>query len=130
MRVFWFTFAWTVVALTDTEFQAARALEDASPVRGLITLALLVTAAATWAGLDGHRGAPLDQLLIRWAVVAIAVAVLVPLLSFWRAADPPLGVLANGLVVVTPLVAAVLFAPAAIAAAAGSVGTTRRSGKT
>lgn len=117
-----FVLAWTTFTLLGGRAGAG----DAGAGLGLLAVALLGSAAALWAGADGWHGVPLPSLLIRWGLVTGIVAVYVPVLSFLLGRGPTLGALASDLIVVAPLVGMLMFGPAAIAAAASSVGAARR----
>jgi len=118
-----FVLAWAIFTLVvDTGTRP----EDGQLGLRLLALAVLALAAAVWAATDGRRGVPLQELLIRWAVASLLIGLFVPLLAFLRAGGPTFDALAANLIVVTPLVAGLIFGPAAIAAAAGAMGAVRR----
>ncbi|MFP5284012.1 MAG: hypothetical protein ACLGIF_11245 [Actinomycetes bacterium] len=123
VRAVLFVLGWMIFRLLA---ESRAGLSEAEIGLGLLAFALLAVVAAVWAAVDGRRGTPLAPLLVRWAVVTVLVAVFVPLYSFLRAGAPTVGTLANDLIIVTPLVALVMFGPAAIAAAAGAMGASRQ----
>lgn len=123
VRVTAFLLAWT---LFTTVTNALAMPSDANIGLGLLSFAVLAVAAAVWAALDGRHGTPLDRLLVRWAVVTVALGVYVPVFTWLREPGRVLGALASDLIVVSPLIAGVTFGPAAIAGAAGSMTAANR----
>ena len=118
LRTAVFLAAWTVftsiLRAVARQGQATVGLE-------LLTFAGLAAAAAIWAAVDGRRGMPLSQLLVCWAIVAGALGIYVAVFTWMPEPGVEMEALAGDLIVVSPLIAGVTFAPAAIAGAAGAV---------
>jgi len=111
LRVVAFLVAWTLITRVATDGVGLK----------LLTLAALAVVAAAWAALDGRRGVPLGPLLVSWAVVAGALGIYVAVYTWLPEPGVVFGGLAGDLIVVSPLIAGVTFAPAAIAGAAGTL---------
>ncbi len=92
--------------------------EDADIGAGLLYFALLLTVSGLWGLWDGYHAKALPPVFVRWAVVAVVVGLAFPL-RIWTEEGRDFGVLWQDLVYLTPFVAGLVLAPAAVGIAVG-----------
>ncbi|MFJ9390680.1 hypothetical protein ACIRON_17780 [Nocardioides sp. NPDC101246] len=92
--------------------------EDADIGAGLIYFAALIVVSGAWGLWDGYHSTVLPPVFVRWAVVALVVGLSGPL-KIWFEEGRDLGVLWSDLRYLTPFVAGLVLAPAAVGIALG-----------
>ncbi|MFE7225743.1 hypothetical protein ACFU7D_13225 [Nocardioides sp. NPDC057577] len=92
--------------------------EDADIGAGLIYFAALIVVSGAWGLWDGYHSTVLPPVFVRWAVVALVVGLSGPL-KIWFEEGRDVGVLLSDLRYLTPFVAGLVLAPAAVGIALG-----------
>lgn len=92
--------------------------EDANIGAGLLYFGLLVVVSGLWGLWDGHHSEALPPVFVRWTVVAIAVGLVFPI-RIWSVEGLDFDVLWSDLAFLTPFVAGLVLAPAAVGIAIG-----------
>jgi hypothetical protein len=92
--------------------------EDADIGAGLIYFAALIVISGAWGLWDGYHAAGLPPVFVRWAVIALVIGLSGPL-KIWFEEGRDVGVLLSDLRYLTPFVAGLVLAPAAVAIALG-----------
>lgn len=87
--------------------------EDANIGAGLIYFALLLTVAGIWGLWDGHHAATLPPVFVRWALIAGVVGLSGPV-RIWFEEGRDVDVLWSDLWNLTPFLAGLVLAPAAV----------------
>lgn len=87
--------------------------EDADIGAGLIYFGLLIAVSGLWGMWDGSRAERLPPVFVRWAVVAVAVGLSAPI-EIWAKEGRDFGVLWDDLAFLSPFVAGLVLAPAAV----------------
>ena len=105
--------------------------EDADIGAGLLYFALLILASGIWGLWDGYHAKVLPPVFVRWALIAGAVGLSGPF-RIWFEEGRDLGVLWSDLWNLTPFLAGLVLAPAAVGIgigyALGNGGGTVRNG--
>ncbi|TQL69061.1 hypothetical protein FB381_2962 [Nocardioides albertanoniae] len=94
--------------------------EDANIGAGLIYFGLLIVVAGLWGLWDGSHATTLPRVFVRWAVVAVVVGLAFPI-RIWSTEGRDFDVLWSDLSMLTPFVAGLVLAPAAVGIALGHV---------
>jgi hypothetical protein len=92
--------------------------EDANIGAGLAYFGLLLLASGIWGLWDGSHASTLPPVFVRWTVIAIAVGVSIPV-RIWFEEGRDADVLFSDLTQLTPFMAALVLAPAAVGIALG-----------
>ncbi|MFI5623733.1 hypothetical protein ACIA03_09720 [Nocardioides sp. NPDC051685] len=92
--------------------------EDADIGAGLIYFALLLTVSGIWGLWDGYHAKALPPVFVRWAVVAVVIGLSGPF-RIWFEEGRDFGVLRSDLWNLTPFLAGLVLAPAAVGIAVG-----------
>lgn len=92
--------------------------EDADIGAGLIYFALLLTVSGIWGLWDGNHARTLPPVFVRWALIAGVVGLSGPL-RIWVEEGRDFGVLWSDLWNLTPFLAGLVLAPAAVGIAIG-----------
>ena len=87
--------------------------EDADIGAGLIYFGLLIAVSGLWGMWDGSRAKRLPPVFVRWAVVALAVGLSAPI-QIWVKEGQDFGVLRSDRTLLTPFIAGLVLAPAAV----------------
>lgn len=98
--------------------------EDADIGAGLIYFVALLVVSGVWGLWDGYHSTALPPVFVRWAVIALVIGLSGPL-KIWFAEGRDVGVLLSDLRYLTPFVAGLVLAPAAVAIALGYALNTR-----
>ena len=93
--------------------------EDANIGAGLIYFALLLTASGIWGLWDGYHAKALAPVFVRWALIAVVVGLSGPF-RIWIEEGQDFGVLWSDLWNLTPFLAGLVLAPAAVGIAIGA----------
>lgn len=92
--------------------------EDADIGAGLIYFGALLAVSGVWGLWDGYHETVLPPVFVRWAVLALVIGLSGPL-KIWFEEGRDLGVLLSDLRYLTPFVAGLVLAPAAVGIALG-----------
>jgi hypothetical protein len=92
--------------------------EDANIGAGLVYFALLLTVSGAWGLWDGHHAKALPPVFVRWALIAGVVGLSGPF-RIWFEEGRDFGVLRSDLWNLTPFLAGLVLAPAAVGIAIG-----------
>jgi hypothetical protein len=93
--------------------------EDADIGAGLIYFALLLTVSGIWGLWDGYHAKALPPVFVRWALIATVVGLSGPF-RIWFEEGHDFGVLWSDLWNLTPFLAGLVLAPAAVGIAIGA----------
>lgn len=94
--------------------------EDANIGAGLVYFALLLTVSGVWGLWDGHHAKALPPVFVRWALIAVVVGLSGPV-RIWFEEGQDFGVLRSDLWNLTPFLAGLVLAPAAVGIGIGYV---------
>ncbi|MEU0314853.1 hypothetical protein [Nocardioides sp. NPDC006273] len=94
--------------------------EDANIGAGLLYFGLLLVVSALWGLWDGHHSETLPPVFVRWTVVAIVTGLVFPI-RIWSVEGLDFDVLWSDLANLSPFVAGLVLAPAAVGIAVGYV---------
>lgn len=92
--------------------------EDANIGAGLIYFAALLVVSGVWGLWDGYHSTTLPPVFVRWAVVALVIGLSGPL-EIWFREGRDVDVLLSDLRFLTPFMAGLVLAPAAVGIALG-----------
>lgn len=104
--------------------------EGANIGAGLLAFLAFMVASGIWGFMDGRRGAAIGRTLLIWAIVAVVVGVVVVVGIQARGGDVDGAVLRSDLATVTPMVIGLVFVPAGVGAALGTLLAGRRGAGT
>jgi hypothetical protein len=94
--------------------------EDANIGAGLLYFGLLLVVSALWGLWDGRHAEALPPVFVRWTVVAVVTGLVFPI-RIWSVEGLDFDVLWSDLAFLTPFVAGLVLAPAAVGIAVGYV---------